>query len=71
MPNVHTLSQCSPYMCLMDCDRECFLLWAAKKSDSAKASASATKKLSFLQHHAHWVLGTTVSRMCVCQWAGV
>lgn len=48
MSNVHTLSQCSPYMCLTDCDRKRFLSWAAKKSDNAKSSTSAAEKLSFL-----------------------
>lgn len=70
MSNVHTLSQCSPYMCVMDCDRKRFLSWAAKKSDSAKSSTSAAEKLSFLNYHAHWVLGTTVPRTFVRQWAG-
>lgn len=51
MSNVHTLSQCSPYMCVMDCDRRRFLSWAAKKSDSAKSSTSAAEKLSFLKYH--------------------
>lgn len=31
----------------MGCDRKCFLLWVAKKSESAKPSPSVTKKTVF------------------------
>lgn len=55
----------------MGCDRKCFLLWVAKKSESAKPSTSVTKKTVFpLSYNIHtcWVLGTTISKMFMHQW---